>query len=101
MDNPGYTMVLIKTHIDTTNIFRALFGQQPNKVAANVSRKINIPVDEDAELILEYTNMNGSISVKQADVVLIDGFLNYPNDYSLSDLDYYAGKQSPNGPGMT
>lgn len=101
MDNPGYTMALIKTHIDTANTFRTLFGQQPNAATANVSRNINIPIDEDAELILEYTNMNGSISVKQADVVLVDDFLNYPNEYSLSDLDYYAGKQSPNGPGMT
>lgn len=101
VDNPGYTMALIKTHIDTSNTLRALFGQQPNDAAANVSESINIPVNETAEIILEYTGMNGSISVKQADVVLVDDFLDFPNEYSLSNLEYYAGKQSPNGPGMT
>src|SRR6202000_2954457 len=66
-----------------------------------ISDKINIPTDEAANIILEYQTMNGSIQVKQADVVLVDDLLAYPNPYTLSDLDYYAGKQSPNGPGMT
>ena len=72
-----------------------------NETWAKISSKINIPVDQDAGIILEYAAMNNSIQVKQADVVLVDDFLDYPNPYSLSDLDYYAGKQSPNGPGMT
>lgn len=49
--------------------------------------------------------MNGSIAVKQADVVLDTFPLNYRNNYtaqdSLNDLEYYAGKQSLAGPGMT
>ncbi|KAI7094289.1 hypothetical protein KC352_g39505, partial [Hortaea werneckii] len=45
--------------------------------------------------------MNNTISVKQADVVLVDDFLDYPNPYTNNDLDYYAGKQSPDGPAMT
>lgn len=94
-------MALMKTHIETANVFRATFGQEENEKAANASQNMHVPTNEDARLILEYTGMNGSISVKQADVVLIDDFLEYPNEYSLSDLDYYAGKQSPNGPGMT
>lgn len=94
-------MPLIKTHLDTANSFRESFGEQPAPLAANVSANITIPVDLDANLILEYAGMNGSISVKQADVVLIDDFLDFPNTYSLTNLEYYAGKQSANGPGMT
>jgi hypothetical protein len=49
--------------------------------------------------------MNGSISVKQADVILntfpLNFQLNYTAEDSLNDLEYYAGKQSLNGPGMT
>ena len=49
--------------------------------------------------------MNGSIAVKQADVILDTYPLNYQKNYNvadaLRDLDYYAGKQSLNGPGMT
>lgn len=99
--NVGFTMVLMKTHLDSANIFRERFGIAANQTWANISDLINVPVYEPANIILEYQTMNGSISVKQADVVLVDDFLEYPNPYSLSDLDYYAGKQSLNGPGMT
>jgi hypothetical protein len=50
---------------------------------------------------VEYTGMNGSVEVKQADVVLVDDLLHYPNPYSLANLDYYAAKQSLDGPAMT
>lgn len=44
-------------------------------------------------------------SVKQADVVLLTYPLDFGQDYTaedkLLDLDYYANKQSPNGPAMT
>ena len=94
-------MVLMHTHLDTANMLRARLGMPENKTWADISSKINIPVDESAGIILEYAAMNGSVQVKQADVVLVDDFLDYPNPYSLSDLDFYAGKQSLNGPGMT
>ena len=99
--NVGYTMVLMHTHIETANMLRERLGMPENESWAGISSKINIPIDESAGIILEYAAMNGSIQVKQADVVLVDDFLDYPNPYSLSDLDYYAGKQSLNGPGMT
>ncbi|CAN8099922.1 unnamed protein product [Discula destructiva] len=101
VDSPGYTMALMKTHLATANSFRTMFGQQANSLAANTSNGMEIPIDNEANLILEYSTMNGSISVKQADVVLIDDFLNFPNPHTLANLDYYAGAQSPSGPGMT
>ncbi|PSR84426.1 putative acid trehalase [Coniella lustricola] len=101
VDNPGYTMALIKTHLETANTLRQLFGLSANALAANRSSSISVPEDDTVDIYLEYEGMNGSISVKQADIVLIDDFLDYPNPYSLSNLDYYAGKQSVNGPGMT
>ena len=73
----------------------------PNETWTTIAENILIPVDEQANIILEYDTMNGTINVKQADVVLVDDFLDFPNPYSLADLDYYAGKQSLNGPGMT
>lgn len=81
--------------------FREYFGLPVNETWEEQNDKIEVPIDAQADLILEYTGMNGTISVKQADVVLIDDLLNYPNNYSLADLDYYAGKQSEDGPGMT
>lgn len=100
-NNVGYTMVLMRTHIDTANALRARFGLPVNESWADIANQILVPVDQSADIILEYTGMNGSISVKQADVVLVDDFLDFPNPYALNNLDYYAGKQSPDGPGMT
>lgn len=99
--NVGYTMVLMKTHLDNTNDVRKRLGKEANETWARIAANITVPVNDPANIILEYQTMNGSISVKQADIVLIDDFLDYPNSQSLSDLDYYAGKQTLNGPGMT
>jgi trehalose/maltose hydrolase-like predicted phosphorylase len=101
VDNPGYTMALIETHLERANLLRGVFDQAPNQTWANISNKVNVPVDDSASIILEFSAMNGSILVKQADVVLVDDFLERHNNYSLPNLNYYAGKQSPNGPGMT
>lgn len=101
VNNPGFTMALIETHLNRSNSFRSNFNIQTNAAASNQSANIKLPVSESADIIVEYETMNGSISVKQADVVLVDDFLSYPNAYTLSDLDYYAGKQSTIGPGMT
>ncbi|KUI54260.1 Acid trehalase [Cytospora mali] len=101
VNNPGFTMALIETHMNRTNAFRSNFNMELNTAAANQSADVKVPVSDSADIILEYATMNGSISVKQADVVLVDDFLSYPNAYTLSDLDYYAGKQSTIGPGMT
>ncbi|KAK6401303.1 alpha,alpha-trehalase ath1 [Elasticomyces elasticus] len=99
--NVGYTMVLMKTHIETANTLRTRLGMDPNTTWATIADKILVPVYADANIILEYADMNNTVQVKQADIVLIDDFLNFPNNQSLNDLDYYAGKQSNNGPGMT
>lgn len=100
-DDVGYTMVLMSSHLNNTNEYQQRLGLEPNATLTNVSSLITIPVSEAADIILEYATQNGSIVVKQADVVLIDDFLQYRNPYSLSDLDYYASKQSQDGPGMT
>lgn len=94
-------MALIKTHLNTANTLRTMFGLPMNDTWTTRANAIDVPADPADDIILEYATMNGSISVKQADVVLVDDFLDYPNPYTLSDLDYYASRQSLNGPGMT
>ncbi|KAK3067351.1 alpha,alpha-trehalase ath1 [Teratosphaeriaceae sp. CCFEE 6253] len=97
----GYTMILMKTHIETANTLRTRLGIGANTTWAGIAEKILIPVYEPANIIREYAEMNNTVQVKQADVILVDDFLDFPNNQSLSDLEYYAGKQSNNGPGMT
>ncbi|KAL8729593.1 MAG: hypothetical protein Q9166_004673 [cf. Caloplaca sp. 2 TL-2023] len=104
-DNGGFTMPLIADTLMYTNMFRGLFGMSPNATFNEQAENIFIDRNPDVGIINEYTGMNGSISVKQADVVLVIFPLNYQNNYDsmdrFNDLTYYAGKQSLNGPGMT
>ena len=106
VDNGGFTMPLIADTLNNANSFRSMFGSQPNNTWANIAQNVMISRNEDVGITLEYTGMNGSIDVKQADVVL-DTFPlryesnNYTQQASLNDLDYYASKQSLTGPGMT
>lgn len=54
---------------------------------------------------LSVASVTDNIVVKQADVVLLTYPLDYSQNYTIEkkqlDLDYYANKQSPNGPAMT
>lgn len=106
VDNGGFTMPLIAEHLLDTNLFASYFNQTPNNTWTSQAENVAISRNEDANIVLEYTGMNGSISVKQADVVLITYPLsysgqNYSIENSVSDLNYYANKQSQDGPGMT
>ena len=70
---------------------------------ADIYQKMFIPYNTDAGIVPEYATMNGSVEIKQADVVLI----NYPLEFrlnesqALNDLDFYARAQSSDGPAMT
>ena len=106
VNNVAFTQALIANTLDNTNYFRGLFNQTANKTWSSQADNVLIGRDQDANILLEYTGMNGTIEVKQADVVLVTYPLSYTgNDYdatgSLADLDYYAAKQSPDGPAMT
>ena len=105
VDNGGFTMPLIADTLTNANKFRQMFNMSPNTTFDDIAANIFISRDPGAGIIDEYTGMNGSIEVKQADVVLDTFPLNYQNNYtaqdSLNDLEFYAGKQSLDGPGMT
>ncbi|KAL8700280.1 MAG: hypothetical protein Q9224_001044 [Gallowayella concinna] len=104
-DNGGFTMPLIADTLKYANMFRRLFGISPNSTFDEQAENIFISRNPEVGIINEYSGMNGSISVKQADVVLNIFPLNYQDEYTatdrFNDLTYYAGKQSLNGPGMT
>lgn len=105
VDNGGFTMPLIADTLSNANMFRQMLGMSANATFEDIAANVFISRDSGAGIIDEYTGMNGSIAVKQADVVLNTFPLNYQNNYtaqdSLNDLEFYAGKQSLDGPGMT
>ncbi|KAF5856678.1 hypothetical protein ETB97_007035 [Aspergillus alliaceus] len=103
VDAGGFTMPLIAQTLENANAFREQFNLEPNDTWAEISE--NVLLLRQNNVTLEYTSMNGTAVVKQADVVLVTYPLAYESNYttemSLTDLDYYANKQSADGPAMT
>lgn len=87
-------MPLISDTLTNANFFRGILGYDLNETYAEVAANVNVVRDDASDITLEYSTMNGSISVKQADVILDTYPLGYSQNYSqadaLSDLDYVS-----------
>ena len=96
-------MPLAAYSMNSANWFREMFGQSRDSAWDEQVSNLLIPFTGD--ISLEYMGMNGTIDVKQADVVLKIYPLGVGENYTIAsqqaDLDYYAGRQSQDGPGMT
>ena len=77
--NPAFTMVLMQRNLNNTNLYAKQFDLPENRTWQEKADNVEIPIDEGADIISEYEGMNGSIEVKQADVVLIDDLLHWQN----------------------
>ncbi|KAF7870317.1 hypothetical protein EAF04_004063 [Stromatinia cepivora] len=104
IDNGAFTMASAASLLELANSLRISEGLEVNSTWLQLQQNIEFP-SAASNITLEYQTMNNSAAVKQADVVL----LNYPLDFNqnyteadkLLDLDYYANRQSPDGPAMT
>lgn len=85
-------MPLIATTLQNANEFRRQFGLQPNDTWTEMAK--NAFILRENNVTLEFSTMNGSTTVKQADVVLATYPLSYNDNYgpekSLSDLNYVS-----------
>jgi trehalose/maltose hydrolase-like predicted phosphorylase len=94
VDAGGYTMPLIAETLQTANTFRAQFGQKKNATWDSMAK--DVLVLRENGVTLEFTTMNGSAVVKQADVILNTFPLSYTTNYtthdSLNDLDYVSSQ---------
>ncbi|KAL2863979.1 alpha,alpha-trehalase treA [Aspergillus lucknowensis] len=102
IDAGGFTMPMISETLEYANAFRQQFGLEQNDTWTEISD--NVLVLKEQGVTLEYTTMNGTAAVKQADIVLVTYPLvydNYTAGNALTDLDYYANRQSADGPAMT
>ncbi|KAL4876227.1 glycosyl hydrolase family 65 central catalytic domain-containing protein [Aspergillus karnatakaensis] len=102
IDAGGFTMPMISETLQYANLFREQFGEEPNETWTDISD--NVLMLRENGVTLEYTTMNGTAAVKQADIVLVTYPLvydNYTAETALTDLDYYANRQSADGPAMT
>lgn len=85
-------MPLIAETLRNANDFRQEFGLEENATWEQMAD--NVLVLRENEVTLEFTTMNGSAVVKQADVVMVTYPLGYTANYtsqnSLNDLDYVS-----------
>lgn len=96
VDAGGFTMPLIAETLRNTNSFRQQFGLEENSTWDQMAE--NVLFIRENGVTLEFTTMNGSAVVKQADVVLntypLDYTSNYTTQESLDDLDYVSEFQN-------
>lgn len=92
MDAGGFTMPLIAHTLQHANAFRQDFGLEENATWDQMAD--NVLILRENDVTLEFTTMNGSAVVKQADVVMVTYPLGYTANYtsqnSLNDLDYVS-----------
>ncbi|EWG55507.1 acid trehalase [Fusarium verticillioides 7600] len=94
IDAGGFTMALASETLIQANKIRRQFGMTENKTQDEIASDV-LFIRENG-ITLEFTTMNGSAIVKQADVVLMSFPLGYNDNYTdqngLDDLDYYSYK---------
>ncbi|CZR59855.1 probable ATH1 Acid trehalase, vacuolar [Phialocephala subalpina] len=104
VDNGAFTIASAAELLKLANALRVQEGLEVNSTWEAQWQGIDFPT-APSNITKEYLTMNNSVAVKQADVVLLTYPLDYGENYTaedkLLDLDYYANKQSPNGPAMT
>ncbi|KAG7861302.1 hypothetical protein KL919_002036 [Ogataea angusta] len=109
-DNAAYTAVIISQVMKWADRVARHLGKPSNSTQLNIMQNMYLPQSSD-NITLEYDTMNSSVSIKQADVVLIpyiddeDGALEqnfgYDEVRATNDLSYYSLHQSSQGPAMT
>lgn len=89
-------MPLIAQTLMYANSFRQQLGMATNQTWDDIAQ--NVLVIRENGVTLEFTTMNGSAVVKQADVVLDTYPLDYQHNYSstdaLNDLEYVSSSGS-------
>ena len=93
VDNGAFTVASAAKHLKLTNNLRLEQGLPINDLWEAQSQNIEFPRAASG-ITEEYTGMNNSVAVKQADVVLMTYPLDYSQNYTtankLLDLDYVS-----------
>lgn len=105
INNGAFTNAGIKTLLIWATDIGNHLGEPVDEKWENISHNIHIPRSK-SNITLEYSGMNNTVEIKQADVTLMVYPLGYINDESIlynaiKDLYYYSERQSASGPAMT
>lgn len=105
VDNGAYTNAAISATMRWAQAVHQHLGKDIPARYIDIMDNMYLPVSADDEnIVLEYSHMNSSVGIKQADVILIT----YPLDNELitrsqaiANMDFYSMKQVSFGPAMT
>lgn len=90
-------MAIVAETLMQANKFRDEFGLEENKTWDEMASDVLL-IRENG-VTLEFTTMNGSAVIKQADLVLMTFPLGYSDNYTdeqgLNDLDYVSSTERP------
>ncbi|SCU79072.1 LAMI_0A07206g1_1 [Lachancea mirantina] len=105
VNNGAFTNAGIKTLMKWATDIGYHLGNEVDPKWNHISKNIYIPMAE-SNITLEYSGMNASVEIKQADVVLMTYPLGYITDETIlknaiRNLYYYSERQSASGPAMT
>ncbi|RLV90768.1 Cell wall acid trehalase ATC1 [Spathaspora sp. JA1] len=105
VDNGAYTNAGISLVMKWAIAMGNHLGKEVPQIFQNIAGNMYLPsANNSQEITLEYSGMNSSVAVKQADVIMI----NYPMENELLDkeqayenMEFYSMKQVSYGPAMT
>lgn len=105
VDNGAFTNTGIRTLLKWATDIGNHLKEPVDSKWKTISEHMTIPRAE-SNITLEYTGMNNTAEIKQADVALMVYPLDAAEDpisaaYAIKDLYYYSGKQASRGPAMT
>ncbi|EGV64014.1 hypothetical protein CANTEDRAFT_130360 [Yamadazyma tenuis ATCC 10573] len=105
VDNGAYTNAGISSLMKFAVAIGSHLEEDIPSNFTNIAGNMNLPFsDGDDDITLEYTGMNSSVGIKQADVVMITYPLNnelITKDQAYTNMQFYAMKQVNYGPAMT
>lgn len=104
VNNGAFTNAGIDSLMKWTLMVASHLGEEINPKWVQVDNNVYIPRSQSG-ITLEYSEMNASISIKQADVVMLSFPLDFndhhSNEQAEHDLYWYSLKQADVGPAMT
>lgn len=105
VDNGAYTNAAISLTMKWAQAVLQHLGKPVPELFTKILGNVHLPTSpDDDDIVLEYTGMNSSVGIKQADVIMIT----YPlenelitHDQAVANMEFYLTKQVSFGPAMT
>ncbi|KAG7662364.1 ATH1 [[Candida] subhashii] len=105
VDNGAYTNAGISLVMKWAISVASHLGREFSPLFQNIAGNMFLPTaDNSQNITLEYSGMNSSVDVKQADVIMLTFPLEnelIDNEQAFTNMEFYSAKQVSYGPAMT